>query len=94
MADARGNVDPLISYERHRVTLHFNGRDTRQHIEELVSFLVCMGYFAATRRNALLNDAELRKIEEPPAIADVTPGIVLSTRSIDWVHNIERTGLS
>ena len=80
----RRHMNALSGSEGDRVAGEFERRSAREHIEELARARVKVSDLSGTRRNTLLNDAEIRALQKMPTVADGSPGVVFGGRPINW----------
>src|SRR3954470_9489908 len=84
MRDARRDLDPRPCHESVARAVDLHGEHTGQHVEELPCRGVAMTRFAGAGWHALLDHAESIGSDEVPAVAAVTPAVVVGARTSGW----------
>ena len=86
MSGARRDIDALACLKRNVTVFELDSCCSGQNEKELVSLVVRVQNLTGSRRNTLLNYAEIRKDEESPTVANLSPSVVLGRISIDWIQ--------
>src|SRR5688572_23596558 len=86
VACSRRYVDTLTRRKRDRSATHLEGSGSGQNVEELMRLGVKMLGFAGRSRYAFLDYAQVRHVEETPAVANDSPLVVLRIRAVDNLH--------
>ena len=78
MWDPGRNMDPLIFLNDMNLTCYFKGGYASKDIKKLFSLIVKVADFCCSLRYTFLYHAEISRLCEMPAVADITPNIMPS----------------
>ena len=77
MGLAGGDLDAFAGVEEEVVVLDLEGELAFEDVEELAGLEVVVAGFAGARGHCFFDDVELGGSDEVPAVAVVSPGVVL-----------------
>src|ERR1700694_5676510 len=77
MCDAGRDLQAIAGIERGGHAIMHHGGNPRKNVEKLPGLFVSMLFLGGPGGHAFLNNRHLRRLQEIPAIAAVSPGIML-----------------
>jgi hypothetical protein len=78
------NMPSLTRSQAQELAFNLQTGGTREHKEELPGMLMVMPDLGTSRRDTLLDNTEFRRSDQMPAIALLTPGIMLGVVLADY----------
>lgn len=83
------NMSPLPRNQMQDIAVDLEASGPREHKEELLGVPVVVGNLGTPSRHTLLDNASFWRFKQVPAIALLTPGVVLRVIFADcWVSHI------
>ena len=81
------NLQSITGRKQMPLTRKFHRQLAREHVKELSRTHMKMPLLFCARRHALFNHAEIRIAQQMPAVADISPRIVISFSQLEPAHS-------
>jgi hypothetical protein len=93
MGLAGGDLDALAGFEGEVVMFDLDRELSPKDEEELAGVEVVVAGLAGAGRHQLLDDVEVGRADEVPAVAVIAPGVVLGGSGGDWLSRHGSEGI-